>query len=212
MDLTTVPVWVVDDDDVRYSIQFALATLGMQCSTFGSGEAFLEEVDINRPGCLVIDTHMKGMTGLEVFEHLRKNDSPIKVIFFSGRGSITEAVQAMEDGAVSFMQKPIYPDELVKKIHIARTRSILSEEMCAARRCLMTLSKRELQIFPLICDGLTSQEIAEKLYLSRRTVEVHRLHIARKLDRKNPVTILHDLCKDRLPGELQPPELEEVPE
>ena len=56
----SAPVWVVDNDDVRQTIRFALATHGMNVRTFPSGEAFLEEVDLDRPGVLVLDLHMKG--------------------------------------------------------------------------------------------------------------------------------------------------------
>lgn len=56
----SAPVWVVDNDDVRQTIRFALATHGMNVRTFPSGEAFLEEVDLDRPGVLVLDLHMEG--------------------------------------------------------------------------------------------------------------------------------------------------------
>ena len=205
MELQNVPVWVVDDDDVRYSIQFALSTLGIQCVTYSSGLDFLKEVNLQNPGCLIMDTHMNDISGKEVFEKLRQADSPIKVIFFSGEGTTADAVEAMENGAISYLMKPIYPDELVNKIQVARTKTLEALEHCQARVLLKNLSPREVQIFPLICEGRTSEEIAEMLYLSRRTLEVHRLNISRKFEKRAPASILYKLCKDRLPENILHP-------
>ena len=91
----SAPVWVVDNDDVRQTIRFALATHGMNVRTFPSGEAFLEEVDLDRPGVLVLDLHMKGIGGLEVQEKLRSAQSPIAVIFLSGSADMRSVVRAM---------------------------------------------------------------------------------------------------------------------
>ena len=82
-----IPVWVVDDDEVRYSIRFALATHGIDARTYASGEDFFNLVETDQPGCLVVDLTMPGMSGLEVLKRLRDLDSPIKVIVLSGHGT-----------------------------------------------------------------------------------------------------------------------------
>ena len=79
-----IPVWVVDDDEVRYSIRFALATHGIDARTYASGEDFFNLVETDQPGCLVVDLTMPGMSGIEVLKRLRDLDSPIKVIVLSG--------------------------------------------------------------------------------------------------------------------------------
>ena len=73
-----IPVWVVDDDEVRYSIRFALATHGIDARTYASGEDFFNLVETDQPGCLVVDLTMPGMSGIEVLKRLRDLDSPIK--------------------------------------------------------------------------------------------------------------------------------------
>ncbi len=176
-----IPVWVVDDDEVRYSIRFALATHGIDARTYASGEDFFNLVETDQPGCLVVDLTMPGMSGIEVLKRLRDLDSPIKVIVLSGHGTIRTAVEAMENGAISFMEKPVDPRRPSREDQ-RRTRRLLLE-VCKTRvrHMLRQFSKRETQIFDLVCQGLKNGEIAEKLFLSTRTVESHRANITKRL-------------------------------
>jgi two-component system response regulator TtrR len=191
-------VWIADDDDVRYSIRFALATHGLQAETFASGEEFFEHVDPSQTGCLVLDMTMSGMNGLEVQQRLRDEGSPIKVILLSGHATVRMAVAAMENGAVSFLEKPVDPEELSAKVKKALAESELAGHKAAMRAKLATFSKREAQIFDLICLGLKNSEIAQKLFLSQRTVEVHRAHIMKRLGSEPPIRILYELARRSL--------------
>lgn len=193
-----VLVWVVDDDEVRYSIRFALATHGIDARTYASGEDFFSLVETDQPGCLVVDLTMPGMSGIDVLKRLRKLDSPIKVIVLSGHGTIKTAVEAMENGAVSFMEKPVDPDDLIVKINAALEASLLEVRKTRVRGMLRQFSKRETQIFDLVCKGMKNGEIAEKLFLSTRTIESHRAHIAKRLDDLTPIGILYELARTKL--------------
>ncbi len=198
MDLDSVPVWVVDDDDVRYSIQFALATLGRQAATYGSVDDFLDAVDLTQPGCLVMDADMKHHRAHALFDQLREENSPIQVIFFASDPTCEDAMDVLDRGAVALMRKPVYPDELAKKIQVAQSRALVALSRAEVLRKLESLSRRERQIFFLLARGMTSQDIADELFVSRRTVEVHRVHIARKLAPYTPVTVLYELARDSL--------------
>ena len=194
-----LPVWVVDDDDVRYSIRFALATHSLNAETFSSGEEFFSSVNPAQPGCLVVDMTMQGMSGRDVQTKLREAGSPIRVIVLSGHGTIRMAVEAMENGAVCFLEKPVDPDELVKKVHLALDLSRLEHQKALIREKLSTFSRREAQIFDLLCQGFKNTEIADKLFLSQRTVEVHRAHIMKRLGNTAPISILYELARKK-PG------------
>ena len=194
-----LPVWVVDDDDVRYSIRFALATHSLNAETFSSGEEFFSSVNPAQPGCLVVDMTMQGMSGRDVQTKLREAGSPIRVIVLSGHGTIRMAVEAMENGAVCFLEKPVDPDELVKKVHLALDLSRLEHQKALIREKLSTFSRREAQIFDLLCQGVKNTEIADKLFLSQRTVEVHRAHIMKRLGNTAPISILYELARKK-PG------------
>ena len=186
-----IPVWVVDDE-VRYSIRFALATHGIDARTYASGEDFFNLVETDQPSCLVVDLTMPGMSGIEVLKRLRDLDSPIKVIVLSGHGTIRTAVEAMENGAISFMEKPVDPDDLLVKINAARDASLLEVCKTRVRHMLRQFSKRETQIFDLVCQGLKNGEIAEKLFLSTRTV------ITKRLEDRAPIGILYELARTKL--------------
>lgn len=188
-----VPVWVVDDDDVRHTIRFALATHGMNVRTFPSGEAFLEQVPLDRPGVLVLDLHMKGIGGLEIQEKLRRAGSPIAVIFLSGSADIRSVVRAMENGAVGFFEKPVDPEVLYFSIEKALDICEALQEKMEIRALLANLSRWEREVLELLSQGKRNQEVGEILDLSTRTVEVHRSHISRKLGNYSPIQVLYRL-------------------
>ncbi len=199
---SSLPVWVVDDDDVRLSLRFALATHNFNAMTFASGEDFLSQVDPKQPGCAVLDLTMPGLSGLQIQERLMAAGSPISVIMLSAHATIHEAVHAMEMGAVSFLEKPVDPDELARKVRIALKRSMQAWQHAQLRDLLNTLSRREAQIFRMICQGLKNADMAERLFLSKRTVEVHREHIAHKLGYRAPISLLYELVRETEYGEL----------
>ena len=200
------PVWVVDDDDVRHTIRFALATHGMNVRTFPSGEAFLEQVSLDRPGVLVLDLHMRGIGGLEIQEKLRQAGSPIAVIFLSCSADTRSVVRAMENGAVSFFEKPVDPEVLFFTIEKALDICEALQEKREIQQLLSNLSRREREVLDLLSQGMRNQEVAAELELSARTVEVHRAHISRKLGALTPIQILSRLnaANERLAQRFSP--------
>lgn len=188
--LSSGPIWIVDDDEVRNTIRFALATHGIHARTFSSGEDFFSNVQIRQKGVLVVDLHMHGMSGLDVQAELIRRESPIATIILSGRPTIRSAVQAMNNGAISFLEKPVDPEELCHRIQIGLQISECRYQRKTMQALIDGLSKREKQVFDYICQGHRNSEIAEILHLSTRTVEVHRAHILRKFAPYSPMQIL----------------------
>lgn len=195
VEISELPVWVIDDDDVRFSIRFALATHNLTVETFASGRAFLSTIRLDQPGCLLLNMDMRTSEGSDVLRALTEAGSPIQVIGLSGHATVRSAVTAMERGVSGFFEKPVDPEELVQKVTRCLAASKLAFAKYRIREVLQTFSRREAQIFELTCQGLTSAEMAEKLFLSQRTVEVHRAHIGKRLGNTPPIAVLYTLLK-----------------
>ena len=103
------------------------------------------------------------------------------------------AVRALRQGAVSFLEKPVDPEELGDAVAEGLERALRRAQRNRLAERFESLSKRERQIFVLICRGLKNGDIAALLELSQRTVEVHRAHISRKLGDAAPIRLLYEL-------------------
>ena len=129
---------------------------------------------------------MPGMSGLALQrEMLRKGLSKLPIIFITGHGDVEMAVDALKAGAVDFLLKPVKEEKLLPAIDAAIALSLrLFEGTPSANeleRRLATLSERERLIIECVREGLETHEIAERLSISPRTVQAHRLTIYRKL-------------------------------
>lgn len=179
-------VFVVDDDaDVLEAIAFLLHGVGLEVETYASAKEFLEVYDPLRPGCLVLDVRMPGMSGLELQERLEALGSTLPIIFLSAHGDVPIAVHAIKAGAVDFLEKPFRDQELIDKIQQAieanaRLREGLAERNRIAAR-IDSLTPREREVMELVVQGKTNKAIGSELGLSQRTVEIHRARVMRKM-------------------------------
>ena len=106
--MTTPLVRIVDDDaDARSSSSFFLSMMGLEIKEYDSAYRFLEEDDMNRPGCIILDVRMPDMTGMELQVKLNQKDCRLPIIFLSGHGELDMAVHALKRGASDFLQKSI---------------------------------------------------------------------------------------------------------
>lgn len=108
---TNVPlIRLVDDDELfRVSQMMLLKTRGWEVECYESGEDFLEKADLKRPGCIILDVRMEGLTGMQVHRVLVERGCKLAVIFLTGHGDIPMAVRAMQRGAVSFLENRSNP-------------------------------------------------------------------------------------------------------
>ncbi len=179
-------VFVVDDDAaVRDSLKLLLKSVGQAVETFASAQEFLDAYKDDRPGCLVLDIRMPGMSGLELQEKLNERRSILPVIFITGHGDVPMAVEAMQAGAVDFIQKPFRDQDLLDRINQAVERDTANRadlaERNAIRRRLGTLTPREREVMDLVVRGKANKVIAGDLNLSQRTVEIHRARVMEKM-------------------------------
>ena len=178
-------VFVVDDDEgVRNSLRFLLKSVGLQTQTLASATGFLATYKPSQPGCLVLDVRMPGMSGLELQQQLNLRGAVIPVIFITGHGDIPMAVEAMQQGAFDFLQKPFRDQDLIDRIQRAlerdnRNRAALDQH-AKIRERLDSLTPREREVLALMTRGKPNKIMAAELGVSQRTVEIHRARVMEK--------------------------------
>jgi len=189
-------VFVVDDDPgIRFAMQALLESVELDNEIYSSGDEFLEKVEPDCAGCLVLDIRMPGLGGLELQEELTRRDYRIPVIFVTGHGDVPMAVDAMQKGAVDFIQKPFRDQDLLDRIRKAlesdRVRREERERHNEIAERMALLTKREKEVFDLVVTGKPNKVIAYDLGVSQRTVEIHRARVMEKMQARS----LADLVK-----------------
>lgn len=182
-------VFVVDDDpDVLDGLSLLLRSAGFSALPFAGGAKLLSELSPEAAGCILLDLRMPGMSGLEVQRELTRRGMNQPVIFLSGHGDIPVAVQAVLAGARTFLEKPVRDQQLLAAVAEAisadRDRRERERGQRATRELLESLSPREAQVADLLLAGLRTPAIALRLGLSRRTVEMHRARLLKRLGAK----------------------------
>ena len=191
---------VDDDNDFRSSQELFLGMCGFETIGYSSAAAFLEDIRPERPGCIVLDIRMSGMSGLELQRLLEMRRSTLRIIFLSAHGDIGTTVHAMRHGALDFLEKPVEPEVLLEKVRKAVDDSMNDfaheREIHQIEARLLSLTGREREVLDLAIEGLQNKEIAEKLGISVTTVKMYRSNAFIKLDVNSPLAaanLLHKL-------------------
>jgi FixJ family two-component response regulator len=179
-------VFVVDDDDaVRTSLRLLLKSVGLPVETFASAQEFLDAFDGDRAGCIVLDIRMPGMSGLELQQKLNEIHAIVPIVFITGHGDVPMAVEAMQHGAVDFIQKPFRDQDLIDRINQAlekdRENRAGLRERDTIRLRIGQLTPREREVLDLVTKGKANKVIAGDLDVSQRTVEIHRARVMEKM-------------------------------
>jgi len=175
-------VYLVDDDAiVRESVSLLLETAGFKVECHASAEEFLAVWHPERPGCLLLDMLMPGMSGEELQVELNHRNARLPIIFMSAFGDVPTTVRAMQGGAVDFLTKPVNGADLIERVRgtLAREREARQAEALRQdfQARLQKLTEREREILALALAGRSNKEIAQLLGISFRTIEVHRSHL-----------------------------------
>lgn len=183
-------VFLVDDDEaVRDSLQWLMRSIGLSCETFPSAQTFLDAYRDERPGCLILDIRMPGMSGLELQERLNRDGVLLPIIVITGHGDVPIAVRALKAGAVDFIQKPFNDQELLDRVQQAitldRERRRKAGREANARSRLARLTPREQEVLDLVVAGASNKVMAERLGVSQKTIEAHRAKVMDKLEARS---------------------------
>lgn len=181
-------VYIVDDNEVIRSLLHSALSRRGDCHlySFVSGNAFVDALDGLEEGVLLLDIHMPGLSGLDVLSRLGPSDRRIRTIVMTAKAEIALAVEAMKRGAGDFIEKPFATEDLMVLVDRAFGALEDAREQAAPRETARTqierLSAREREVLIGLVDGLSNKEIALKLDLSPRTVEIHRANVMSKLE------------------------------
>jgi two-component system response regulator DctR len=192
-------VHVVEDDPVLAdALCLLMMSRGLRTLAYPGGEPFLASIDTDwppGPACVLLDVRMRDLSGIETFDRLRarRPGNPAPVIFLTGHGDISMAVDSVKNGAFDFFEKPFNDNRLVDRVMQAlaesesRLRQADSVERIRGR--LERLTARERDVMSLILQGRLNKIIADDLGISMRTVEVHRSNVFSKMGVRSAVEL-----------------------
>jgi RNA polymerase sigma factor (sigma-70 family) len=184
--MSDATVFVIEDDAaVRDALSLLISLKGLRTAVFSSAEAFLETYQPAWRGCLLTDLQMPGMSGLDLQIALRERNVSLPVIVLTAHGDVATTRAALKNGAVDFLEKPVDDgvliDVLRNAIRIDEERHRSEVRRNETQERLARLTPRERDVLALLVEGLQHRDIAQRLQISPRTVEVYKARMMEKL-------------------------------
>ena len=212
-----IKIVIVDDDVMIASLLrgfFESVNTIEVLYTANSGNQFLEKLEEHKvlPDIILLDLRMKNGTGLEVLEKLSKMEQKIKTIVMSSHYNPSYMGQMLKLGCDAFLHKENEPEELVEIIHeVYEKGHYFSQEQIESLRKQVTtksprlnvnskdsLSSRELEVLEMLCQQRTTKGIADKMFVSPKTVEAHKSNLLVKTGVKNSVGLIIYAIQNKL--------------
>lgn len=201
-------VFIVDDDvSMREALTDLFRSMKFDAEAFDSAAAFLEKANLNRPGCLLLDVRLPGISGLDFQMQLERVGNRMPIIFMTGFGDIPMSVRAMKAGAVDFLTKPFKEQDILDAVAAAMERDASRRRESAQNDAVTSLAEqltpREREVMGAVVRGLMNKQIAYELGISEVTVKLHRGNVMRKMEARSLADLVR---KAELIGEkLRPP-------
>jgi len=182
-----VSVFIVDDDrEVRDALQLLMESVGLKVDCFESSQQYLDQFDPEKPGCLVLDVRMPGMSGLDLQARLAEERLCPPIIIVTGHGDVPMAVRAVQSGAMDFIEKPFNDQVLLDSVHRAIERDAQQRgdvsRLAEIEARFAKLTPREREVLELVVAGRRNKLIAADLGVSQSTVEAHRAKVMEKME------------------------------
>jgi len=189
------PVLIADEDaSSRAQLALVLESAGYEIIEVASGEEALRAIGEVSPSIVLLEIPLGDLSGYEVCRALRADASDMPIVFVSGsRTESYDRVAGLLVGADDYIVKPYAPDELLTRVRHLVRRSQPSPEPVTAR-----LTKREREVLGLLAEGLRHDEIAERLFISPKTVGSHVANILRKLGVRSQTQAVMVAYRDEL--------------
>lgn len=189
-------IYLVDDDqDVLDSLSWMLGGLGLSTRGFLDASHFLTSVDLSKAGIAILDIQMPDMDGLALLSHIKQCDSPLSVIMLTGHGTISMAVQAIQNGAMDFIEKPVDGDKLCHLLQRAKQQALESVSRRDNNKELAirveSLTPREHEVMQQVLEGKLNKVIAAELNIAQRTIELHRQKVMQKMKVSNATELAY---------------------
>ncbi|MDO3444422.1 response regulator transcription factor [Agrobacterium sp. V1] len=200
-------VFIVDDDlSMREALTDLFHSMKFDAEAFDSAAAFLEKANLNRPGCLLLDVRLPGISGLDFQMQLERVGNRMPIIFMTGFGDIPMSVRAMKAGAVDFLTKPFKEQDILDAVAAAMERDASQRRESAQNEAVTSLAEqltpREREVMGAVVRGLMNKQIAYELGISEVTVKLHRGNVMRKMEARSVADLVR---KAELVGEKPRP-------
>ena len=180
-------IHVVDDDaSFRTALERRLRKAGYEVATYPSAQQLLDRLpDDTRPGCILLDVRIPGLSGPELQKRLSELGSTLPILFLTGYPDVRTTVDTIKAGAEDFLVKPIASEQLLHAIEQAMVHHEASRASKARldkmRARLGGLTPRERQVFELVVQGKINKQIAQQLGTTERTIKAHRHRVMEKM-------------------------------
>jgi two-component system, LuxR family, response regulator FixJ len=199
-------VFIVDEDPgIRQSLTSLMRSIELESESFASAKEFLNVFDPMQSGCLLLDVRLPGMSGLELLEHINKQDVCIPAIVISAHGDVPTVVRAMRAGALNYLAKPVRNQVLLEAIQEgfkwdkANRRRLV--QLTKIRHRLEHLTPGEYGVLEKLLEGKSNKNIAADLSVSVRTVEVRRSKLMQKMKANSLAELIQMTMSTSFPNE-----------
>ncbi len=179
-------VFIVDDEEpIRSALALLMESVGLKSESFSSAQEYLDQFDATKPGCLILDVRMPGLSGLDLQGRLGAEKIHPPIIIITGHGDVPMAVRAVTAGAVDFIEKPFNNQSMLDNVHRAIEQDAKqrgeSSRLQDVEQRYDDLTPREKEVLQCVIDGKRNKIIASEMNISQSTVEAHRSKVMEKM-------------------------------